>query len=50
MDLSDGEGGGTQGNGTKATSAPSNDDDMPVDDEEVELSTSCDPNFLKISI
>ena len=43
MELSDGEGRGTQRNSTKAMNMPSN-------DEEVELSTSCDPDFLKISI
>jgi len=49
MELSDGEGGGTQGNGAKATSTPSN-DDIPVDEEEVQLNKSCDSDFLKISI
>src|ERR1700720_4245092 len=50
MELSDGEGGGTQGNGAKAMSTSSDDDDILVDEEEVQLSTSCDPDFLKISI
>ena len=50
MELSDGEGGGTQGNRVKAMNVPSDNNDMLVDDEAVELSTSCNPDFLKISI
>ena len=43
MELSDGEGRGTQGSCVR--SEPSDDEDMPEDDEEVELSMIFDPDI-----
>ena len=43
MELSDDEGRGTQG--SRARSEPSDDEDMPADDEEVELSMIFDPDI-----
>jgi hypothetical protein len=43
MELSNGKGRGTQGSCVR--SEPSDDEDMPADDEEVELSMMCDPDI-----